>query len=246
MRRSDGVRRSELTALLGRLTPLSEPWRWWSVKLRRCLRPGPEQGSCEADRLRFLPSFCPIAMTTPLISRAGTKQGSQPGLGSIHTHTDNHTYLGRNHSPRTQRCCRNIETVLLKRPPWPHLQKPLYLYQVTRLINDVTSDHLLIQLVGGSSTWKHQTSSPHLLLFYSFLQLYSFYFPLCFVLFATNPVQTRPAEDVLNSDPKLRQQRELETLNQSFFERVKGSPLHLLLLNLSRRPVQSLSAPFNR
>lgn len=49
--------------------------------------PGSAQGSSEAGRLRFVPSFRPIAMTTPLISQAGTEQGSQPSLRSIYTNT---------------------------------------------------------------------------------------------------------------------------------------------------------------
>ena len=65
--------------------------------------PGGAKGSSEAGRLRFVPSFRPIAMTTPLISQAGTEQGSQPSLRSIytqihtyqmdtHTHTNTHTH----------------------------------------------------------------------------------------------------------------------------------------------------------
>lgn len=77
--------------------------------------PGHEQGSCEADRLRSVPSFRPTAMTTPLISQAGTKQGSQPGWGSIHTHAPTNWTQITTHAcnPTTVqelgRCCMNIK-----------------------------------------------------------------------------------------------------------------------------------------
>lgn len=77
--------------------------------------PGHEQGSCEADRLRAVPSFRPTAMTTPLISQAGTKQGSQTGLGSIHTYAPTNWTQIPTHAchPTTiqelERCCINIK-----------------------------------------------------------------------------------------------------------------------------------------
>lgn len=79
--------------------------------------------SSEAGRLRFVPSFRPIAMTTPLISQAGTEQGSQPSLRSIHTqihtyqmdtHTYVHTYVQLPHLPKKSEVdeqCEKLDTL---------------------------------------------------------------------------------------------------------------------------------------
>ena len=48
-------------------------------------------GSKGVDRLRSVPSFRPIAMTTPLITKAGTERSFQSRQRSIHTHT--HIYI---------------------------------------------------------------------------------------------------------------------------------------------------------
>lgn len=61
--------------------------------------PGAVQGSSEAGRLRFVPSFRLIAMTTPLISQAGTEQGPRPVWDQ---YTQIHTYQMSTVTPAKQ------------------------------------------------------------------------------------------------------------------------------------------------